>query len=109
MPTAAPMPIAAAKWPSTRPVTLLSPEPGGTVAEGQTIPFRVTAVDDVKVASVELSVDGAPVATLTQPPFETLVTLPNIQADTPMLLLRTMLWSGTSRAGRSPRPRPSGG
>jgi hypothetical protein len=67
-------------------VKLLSPAVATAVEEGQRVEFAVDAQDDVRVAEVRLMVDGAVVATLTQPPFATTLKLPNVQATTTLML-----------------------
>src|SRR5262249_13646029 len=51
-----------------------APVPGTPLVEGCPAPVRVTAVDDVAVASVSLLVDGAPAFADTSPPYEFAVT-----------------------------------
>ena len=64
----------------------IAPSPGVVLDEGQTVPFTVVASDDVKVASVELSVDGEVIATLDKPPWTAGLTLPDVSADTTLTL-----------------------
>jgi hypothetical protein len=56
--------------------TITSPAGGGPLIAGQTVRFAATATDDGRVASVELRVNGASLATLTQPPYETVFNVP---------------------------------
>ncbi|MEZ4269574.1 MAG: Ig-like domain-containing protein, partial [Myxococcota bacterium] len=67
-------------------VKLLSPAVATAVEEGQRVDFAVDAQDDVRVAEVRLMVDGAVVATLTEPPFSTRLKLPNVQSETTLML-----------------------
>lgn len=57
-------------------VEILSPVAGNRFTEGVTIPIAADATDDVAVTSVELSVDGASLATLNQPPYRFDYTIP---------------------------------
>src|SRR5439155_11123530 len=56
--------------PDTTPPTVALVAPQRAVA-GATLHLKATATDNVGVASVAFLVDGAPVATLTQAPYET--------------------------------------
>ncbi|MCA9514104.1 MAG: hypothetical protein KC635_04110, partial [Myxococcales bacterium] len=62
-------------------VALLEPRPGDAFDEGKRVLVRARAVDDVAVARVTFLVDGAPAATLTAPPWEARVRLPEVDAD----------------------------
>ncbi|MCB9728275.1 MAG: PKD domain-containing protein [Deltaproteobacteria bacterium] len=67
-------------------VKLLSPSVSAPVEEGDRVTFAVDATDDVRVAEVRLTLDGEVIATLSEPPFATEVRLPNIQAETTVML-----------------------
>jgi len=56
--------------------SILSPAPGDTVIEGQTLHVRVDASDDVAVAAVELLVDGVAVQTDTSEPYHLSTVVP---------------------------------
>jgi hypothetical protein len=67
-------------------VTLVSPGASTAVEEGERVAFTVAADDDVRVAEVRLLIDGAVVATLTEPPFTTSLKLPNVAVTTTVTL-----------------------
>jgi len=57
-------------------VTIAHPLAGATVFEQQLVSIDVNATDDVAVASVQVSIDGQPVATLTAAPYSFLWNVP---------------------------------
>jgi len=57
-------------------VAISRPLAGVTVFERQAVPIRVDASDDVAVASVQIAVDGQPIATLVGAPYTYLWTAP---------------------------------
>ncbi len=57
-------------------VTILSPQDGDVLVEGETIPFRVDAVDDGLISSIELFINGADFGVFSNPPVEIAFTVP---------------------------------
>src|SRR5262249_46154457 len=53
----------------TPPVAAFTTPPPGSVVPGATINFSVSAIDNIGIASVSVSVNGAPVDTRTAAPF----------------------------------------
>jgi hypothetical protein len=65
-------------------VTILQPTAGASVVEGSQLAVRADATDDVAVASVTFTVNGAPAYTDTSEPFEARLSVP--PAPGPMVL-----------------------
>lgn len=58
-------------------VRLLAPRPGATYSEGVRIPVAAVASDDIGLPTVEVRIDGAPVAQLAAPPYRVEITVPS--------------------------------
>ncbi len=67
-------------------VVSISPAPGGSLVEGQSVSFEVNAVDDVAVNEVILTVAGTTVATLTAAPWRTTVHMPAVSTAAAIVL-----------------------
>jgi Big-like domain-containing protein len=61
---------------STPPTATITSPSGGTLFEGQTVRFAVDAADDGRIASVELRINGAVLATFTEPPYQKTFNVP---------------------------------
>ena len=68
-------------------VSILVPSEQDQPVAGSLIPFAAEATDDVALAEVELSADGAVLATFAQPPFQVEVPIP-VDASTVLLAAR---------------------
>ncbi len=83
-------------------IVILSPAPSAVIEEGTLVTFAVQVTDDVKVDTVQLRIDGAPIADLSGPPWEVTYRLPNIQSETPMFLTATATDVGGNSAEMIP-------
>jgi len=81
----------------------LSPDDGDVFDEGDPIVFAVQATDDVGVAEVVFTVDGQPLATLENPPFEVTLPLIDVQTDTTVTLGATATDVGGNTSTLEPR------
>jgi hypothetical protein len=83
-------------------VAIVQPPPGITVIEGTPVSVRVNASDDVAVAAVTFTLNGAPVATDGSEPYEVIMSAP--AAPGPMLLGASAVDFGNAVGTATPVP-----